>query len=416
MLVYTADFVLPVASPLIKDGAVAIDADRIALVGPRAVVLKSAGEAAETRDLGRMAILPGLVNAHCHLELSWMGEDRPAGGSYARWVRGLLERRDRTDETVAVKAAETALEAMRKRGTVAVGDISNDVWMVRLLARSGMHGIAFHELLGLRTGDAEGLLEQAAARLEQITSDLEVAAATDRLRVALTPHAPHTASVALLRALAGRAAATGDQLSIHLAESEDETSMLLDGSGPLPELFRERGFWDETWSPPGHSPVVYADRMGLLTRRTLAVHCVEMRQQDHSKLQTRGVTVVTCPRSNRWIGGGVAPIPKLLGEGIPVALGTDSLASAPDVDLFAEIAALREEHGTLPPAAALRMATLNGARALGLDDRLGTIETGKLAELLAVPVPSADDNPLPFLCSNPETVHRLSEAPESPEA
>ena len=122
---------------------------------------------------------------------------------------------------------------------------------------------------------------------------------------------------------------------------------------------------------------------------------------------------MTCPRSNERLGVGTAPIPELLGEGIPVALGTDSLASSPDLDLFAEMAALSRLHPRLAPAAVLRMATLNGATALGLDDRLGSIETGKLARLVVVPLEANDEEPLRTLCSSPATVYPLDRAPTS---
>ncbi len=140
------------------------------------------------------------------------------------------------------------------------------------------------------------------------------------------------------------------------------------------------------------------------------MHCVQLDQPDHSTLQAARATVVACPRSNDFLGVGTAPVPALMREGIPVALGTDSLASAPDLDLFAEMAALRRDHPELSPAAVLRMATLNGARALGLGDRLGTIEAGKLAELIVVPLPEQVDNPLELICAEPEKVYRLDEA------
>jgi cytosine/adenosine deaminase-related metal-dependent hydrolase len=220
----------------------------------------------------------------------------------------------------------------------------------------------------------------------------------------LTPHAAHTVSHPLLRALAGRALASHEPLSIHVAESGAETEMLLAGTGPLAELLRERGQWEDGWKAPGQSPVEYLDRIGVLTPATLAVHCVHVGQHDISRLQARGVTVVTCPRSNAALGVGKAPVPKLLGSGIPVALGTDSLASSPDLDLFAEMAALRREHPGLAPAAVLRMATANGARALGLTGDWGTIEAGKRARFVAVPLSEPDDDPLEVVTTCPPDV------------
>ncbi|HKQ62283.1 MAG TPA: amidohydrolase family protein, partial [Candidatus Polarisedimenticolaceae bacterium] len=169
------------------------------------------------------------------------------------------------------------------------------------------------------------------------------------------------------------------------------------------------GAWDEAWTAPGLTPVGYLDRLGVLSARTLAVHAVRLDAADRGRLQTRGVTVVACPRSNERLGVGTAPVAQLLEEGVPVALGTDSLASAPDLDPFAELAALRRIH-RIPPIAALRVATLNGARALGLGAELGSIEPGKLARLAVVPVEAGQD-PLETLCAVPPRVHPLERAP-----
>jgi len=411
MRVYLAAFLLPVSSPLIRAGAVAVEDDRIVAVGPRDEVLGSIDDDAEVRDLGHAVIIPGLVNAHCHVELSWMADDPPPGGDYMTWLRGLLERRDREDASKAIEAATRAVEFMARRGTVALGDVANGTWVGPILARSSLQGVVFHEIYGPRPEDAERLIDEAASRLDSLATSFSDVGVVDRWNVALTPHAPHTTSEPLLRALAGRSAATGDPLSIHVSESKCEMELLKDGTGPFPELWRERGQWDDDWSAPGLTPVDHLDRLGVLAPQTLAVHCVHLEQRDHAKLQTRGARVVTCPRSNRNLGVGTAPVPRLLGAGVPVALGTDSLASVPDLDMFREMAALRQEHPGLAPAAVLRLATLNGAAALGLSDRLGSIERGKLAGLVVVPLASTDEDPLAALCSEPADVYTLETAP-----
>lgn len=414
MRVYTARYMLPVSAPIVRDGALAVDGDRIVAAGTRKEVLDAAGQDAEVRDLGDAVVLPGLVNAHTRLDLSSMGQERPPGGDYLTWLAAFLDHRSGADEGAARAAAETALGQMTGRGTVAVGDVANEMWIGPLIARSGLRAVVFHELYGLRSDDAESLLAEAAAKLETLGADPDLKASAGRVRIAITPHSPHTTSTPLLRALAGRSAACGDPLTIHVAETAAEVALLRDGSGPLAEFFRERGLADEQWQAPKSTPVGYLHRMGVLSPRTLAVHCVHLDRQDRSLLQAGRVTVVTCPRANRYLEVGTAPIPKLLGEGVPVALGTGSLASAPDLDLFAEMAALVTEHPGLSPAAVLRMATLNGAKALGLHHDLGSIEVGKLAALLVIPLADPAQKPFEAVCANPSVVQALAEAPWDP--
>jgi len=383
---------------------------RLVAVGRRRDLLKSHG-AAEVRDLGDAVIIPGLINAHTHLELSWMNGETPAGGAYMSWLRDFVARRATIDEAAARQFAAQALETMRERGTVAVGDVANGSWATALLAASGFHGLSFHEVYGFRAADAESILDAAASRLEAIDAVPEVKAARNRITAILTPHAAHTTSGPLLKALGGRAAASAESLSVHVAESVEESQLLRDGTGPFRDFLIERGVWDEGWKAPGLTPVEYLDRLGVLSPRTLAVHCVHLDHHDLTRLQARGVTVVTCPRSNQRLGVGKAPVPKLLASGIPVALGTDSLASSPDIDVFNEVAVLRQEHPGLAPAAALRIATLNGARALGLEKLLGTVEVGKLAALAVVGLEDPGDDPLEAVTWSSESVFRIDRAP-----
>ena len=410
MIVYAAKHLLPVSSPPIQSGAVVAHEGRIVAVGRRRDLLKShAG--AELRDLGDAVIVPGLVNAHTHVELSWMNGEPPAGGSFMTWLEDLVARRDSIDESAARQAASTAIASMVARGTVAIGDVANGVWAAPMVAASPLAGISFHEVYGFKALDAESILDAAAARLTAIDDRSEMKGAKGRFSAILTPHAAHTTAAPLLKALGGRAAAAGEALSIHVAESAEESQLLRDGTGPFREFLLSRGAWDEGWKAPGLTPVEYLDRLGVLSPRTLAVHCVHLDHHDLTRLQARGVTVVTCPRSNQRLGVGKAPVPKLLASGIPVALGTDSLASSPDVDVFNEVAVLRQEHPGLAPAAALRIATLNGARALGLAKELGTIEVGKAAALAVVSLPDPNDDPLEAVTWTSEQVFALESAP-----
>jgi cytosine/adenosine deaminase-related metal-dependent hydrolase len=415
MLVYAAKHLLPVASPPIQNGAVLVHDGRIVAVGRRRDVVK-AHPGVEVRELGDTVVVPGLVNAHAHVELSFMSGDAPAGGTFMSWIRDLVAKRAHVEVAQAAEAATKAIGTMVLRGTVAVGDVANGTWAAALLARSSLHGLAFHEVFGFRAAETEAILNAAASRLEQIDADPEVRAAAGRFTTVLTPHAAHTTSSPLLKALGGRAVASGEVLSIHVAETEEEAQLLRDGTGAFKDFLIERDAWEPGWKAPGLTPVEYLDRLGVLTPRTLAVHCVHLDHQDVSRLQARGVTVVTCPRSNQRLGVGKAPVPKLMASGIPVALGTDSLASSPDVDVFTEIAHLRQEHPGLSPAAALRIATLNGARALGLSHELGSIEVGKLALLAVVGLNDPNDEPLEAVTWSSETIAKLDEAAWEPAA
>jgi cytosine/adenosine deaminase-related metal-dependent hydrolase len=409
MILYAAKHLLPVASPPIQNGAVLVHEGRIVAVGRRKDVAR-AHPNAEVRELGDAVIVPGLVNAHTHVELSFMNGEPPAGGSFMTWLRDLVTRRPGVEPASAAEAASKAVESMVARGTVAVGDIANGTWAAPLLSRSNLRGLAFHEIFGFRAADTEAILDAAAGRLETIDAEPDVRAARDRFTTVLTPHAAHTTSYSLLKALGGRAVASGEVLSIHVAESDEEMQLLRDGTGPFKDFLIERGLWEPNWKVPGQTPVEYLDRLGVLTPKTLAVHCVHLDHQDLSRLQARGVTVVTCPRSNQRLGVGKAPVPKLLASGIPVALGTDSLATAPDVDVFTELAHLRQEHPGLSPAAALRIATMNGAHALGMAQELGSIEVGKLALLAVVGLNDPNDDPLEAVTWSSETVAPLVKA------
>lgn len=410
MIVYAAKHLLPVASSPIQNGAVAVHEGRIAAVGRRKDVVKAHG-GAELRDLGESVLMPGLVNAHTHVELSFMESGSEEPRPFLAWLRDLVARRADVTAARVTEAAAKAVAGIVARGTVAVGDVGNSVLAPPALARSPLRGRIFHEVFGFRAVDAEAILDAATARLDAIDGDADVRAARDRWCAILTPHAAHTTSGPLLKALGGRATASAEPLSIHVAESDEEMQLLRDGTGAFKDFLIERGVWDESWRAPGLSPVEYLDRLGVLTPLTLAVHCVHVDHQDLTRLQARGVTVVTCPRSNKRLGVGKAPVPKLLASGVPIAIGTDSLASAPDLDVFNEVAALRQEHPGLAPAAALRIATLNGARALGLAKDLGTIEAGKLAALAVVGLDDPSDDPLEAVTWSAETIAPLDQAP-----
>jgi 5-methylthioadenosine/S-adenosylhomocysteine deaminase len=380
MRLLTARWVFPVATPPISDGAVAVEAGRIVGVGARAD-METAWPAASRWDLEGAALLPGLVNCHTHLEL---GSLLPAGTpeSFVPWVVRLIEARRGTSDTAQARTAEAGAQALLRSGTTAVGEVSTAGQSLVPLLRAGLRGVVYREILGLAP-------EAAADRLAAARADTQAMVETadgSALAIGLSPHSPYALSEELLRGCAELVARTGVAPAIHVAESPEESEFLTTGEGPiLRSLYPAVGCLEPPPRGRARSAVAYLAGLGVLAWRPLLVHAVHVDEADCRMMARAGVRVAHCPRSNARLSCGVAPIPRLLAHGIPVGLGTDSLASAASLDLWDEMrAALAAHAGRLDPSAALEMGTLGGARALGMADRVGSLEAGKDADLIAV--------------------------------
>jgi cytosine/adenosine deaminase-related metal-dependent hydrolase len=374
MTVLSAEWVLPIVQPPIRQGYVSIAGGQVVAVGQGV---------SDGVNLGRVALLPALVNAHTHLELSYLRQQVPPGASFVDWVRALLARRmtgpGPTEESVLAAAAHALDEAVAS-GTGVFGDVSNSLATVPLLERGADAAVVFHELLGFRSVQAEPLI--AAGR------DQRAQAGAAHVRVSVAPHAPYSVSPALFQAIGRELDATpGSVTTLHLAESPEEVELLKQGTGPWRPLLDELGAWEPEWTPPGTSPVQYAAALGYLDRPTLVVHGVQCTPADIGALASSAATLVTCPRSNRYLGVGDPPLQACYDAGVRVAIGTDSLASAPTLSMFDEMAAVRSVAPAVPARRILESATRIGAEALGCGDRHGHIAIGAASGLIAVRVP-----------------------------
>jgi aminodeoxyfutalosine deaminase len=285
---------------------------------------------------------------------------------------------------------------MRASGTVACGDIGNTDAALPALARAGMTAVHFSEVLGFR---ADGT--RAAARWAAVRSG--EAGGRARLARGVAPHAPYSTSPSLIAGVvAGLDQGPRRRASIHLGESPEELRFLRHGDGPWREMLEAFGTWNPEWSPPGCSPVEYLDALGALHPRLLVVHGTHLPDGDFERLALAGCTIVVCARSNRWVGVGDPPISRMIGAGVSLAVGTDSLASAPDLDMFAELAHLRALARDVSASHLLEAATRGGALALGFDD-LGAIAPGMRADLLVVRGPAPEDGVEEWLLSGAVT-------------
>jgi len=356
----------------------------------------------ETIDLGDVAILPGPVNAHTHLELSWMRNRIPPSDSMPVWASKLMAlRREHGSDPPAPIAA--AIRESRAAGTSLVGDVTNTLAAYDLVSDSRLEGAIFLELLGFNSPSPHRQVEAAQTSLDRLTP-------RHAWRRSIVPHAPFSVSPELFHAI-GKAA--GDYpVSVHLGESAEELEFLRSGTGAWRELLGRIGAWNEQWRPPACGPVEYLDRLGLVNDRLLAVHGTQLQQPELARLAAARATLVACPRSNRWTGAGTPPIQDFYESGVRVAIGTDSLASVDDLNLFAELADMHRLAPHVPAARLLESATVAGAQALGFADEFGTIEKGKRAELIAVQVPRGIDDVEQYLVGGiqPEAIRWLQTA------
>jgi cytosine/adenosine deaminase-related metal-dependent hydrolase len=365
--------VLPIGARPIAGGVVSVERGTITRV--------DACAGGPVEELGNVAILPGLVNAHTHLELSWMRGRVPPNTSMAAWARALIGlRRELGGAADPVEPIVDAVSAARASGTCLLGDVTNSFAAYDPLLDSELSAAVFAELLGFSVREPETIVKVALEGFAELTP-------VEWLRLSLAAHAPYSVSPALLQAIAR---GNPDRpLSIHLGESTQEIEFLRHGTGEWRALLEALGAWNPGWTPPACGPVEYLERLGLVHERLIAVHGVQFGDDDLTRLARAGATVVACPRSNRWTGAGEPPIDRFYASGTRVAIGTDSLASVADLNVFAEVAEVRRLAPRVPAARILESATLAGATALGFGAQLGSIEPGKRAQLLAVRLPAA---------------------------
>lgn len=377
MQTYRAKWVLPVSGRPLENGWVTTERGRVVAVG--------AGRAdGAVTDLGDVALLPAFVNAHTHLELSWMAGRVPPATSMPEWIRAMFAVRADAPGAADIDAAiRTAITGAMQSGTALFGDITNTLAAVPQLEALSADALVFRELVGFSALDPSKLVADAWAAPEKHRELIQ--RINSRCFFSVVAHAPYSVSPALFGAIA---AAKGDApLTVHVGESPEEMEFLETGTGPFRALLERLGVWDPAWRAPQCGPIEYLERCGYLTPGMLAVHGTHLSDADLARLRDAGGVLVTCPRSNVWVGGGAPDASRFYQSGVRVAVGTDSLASAPNLHMLDELAALRRVAPGVPAARLIESATLIGAEALGFARDFGSIEPGRRAVFAAVTVP-----------------------------
>jgi 5-methylthioadenosine/S-adenosylhomocysteine deaminase len=380
---YHARWVIPICSPPIADGVVAVDGARINYVG----AAETAPEGTDV-DLGDVLLMPGLVNAHTHLELTAMRgflEDL----DFRRWILRLTNaRRAVLDRDALLDSARYGLEEGIRAGITSYADTSESGVVMQAMREAGVRGVMYQEVFGpdpAQCAESTAVLSEKVAGLRYLETPL--------VRLGISPHAPYTVSDDLFRATAQLARELGLPMAVHVAESELEQSLVVDASGPFADGLRKRGI---AVAPRAASPVQLLSDLGVLSISPLLIHCVRVGARDLEIIAESRSPVAHCPASNAKLGHGTAPLDEMLAAGITVGLGSDSMASNNRMDILAEarmaLLAQRARMGSWETPEAidvLELATIGGACAIGVDSLVGSLEAGKQADLAAFPLDGA---------------------------
>jgi len=388
---FTARWIAPVTSPAIENGAVLISGETIAAVGP---VDQFAALDIERIDLGNAVLLPGLVNVHAHPELAGFRnllDDLP----FHLWIPELMRcRREAglTDDDLLASALWTCVESMRA-GITTMGATESSGQAAQALHATGLRGIVYLECFGPDPAQVDDSLEAWHRRAETIAHW-----SGDRVGLGISPHAPYSVSDALFAAAARVSREQSLPLATHIAEAEAEDLLVRSGEGPFAAGLRARGI---ATPPRASSSIALLESLGVLDVRPLLIHCVRIDAADIERIARAGASIAHCPVANARLGHGIAPMVEALEAGVTVAVGTDSVGSNNRLDLLEEARhaqvlqrARLQASAPLPAEQLLRMITIDAARALGLESKIGSLEAGKSADLCAISLDTPEALPL----------------------
>lgn len=379
--VFAADALFSVSAPMVQNGAVFVRDGRIAAVGALDEVRREAPDA-EVRRFPGCAIVPGAVNAHAHL--GFRRKDAPEGGAFAGWLGRLIERLPEKESWTAEAARDSAREAI-EAGTTFMAESSPYGECLPQLAESGMAGTVYAEFFpgdfdGAAPGEiSDSIIERARGLNEGLP---------ERVAARVSVHSPYTVDPESSRLAARKTRELGWSLAIHLSESPEEVEFVREGTGGLAHIFGKN-----EWGGVGVSPVRYAESIELLAPLTIAAHLATgVSDEDIEILARTGAAAAHCPRSNDFLGCEVSPVPEMMRRGVHVGMGTDGLWSSPSMNLFEETLFAVKLHD-FDGATGLRIATLEGARALGIEGETGSLEAGKWADLAVVEADGEGEDP-----------------------
>ena len=381
MIIIKANYLIPTPESFIENGAVAIKDTKIHRVGPWGEMATLPG-VEKIIDLGDAVIMPGLINTHTHLDLSNLHNRIKPTNNFTHWVFQVIGARMRWKDEDYVSSIEKGARLSMEAGVTTVADISNTGHAFSVLKKSPLRKVVYKEIIGLKPEMSADIMKKLKEELSQIKAD-------ELLSVGLSPHAPYSVSKELYLASCEFAGKSRLPVCTHLAETQDEIELLTIGTGNFPPFLRQIRALPDGWKSPGTTPVRYLYEMGVINNHTLLIHGNYVSDEEVAIIQSSGASVAFCPGSHRFFGHTNHPVRRYLDAGINIGIGTDSLASNDSLSVLDELKILCANHTLTPQTSSgnsrldacaihqtlISMATVNGAKALGLE-----LQTGKLCE------------------------------------
>ena len=381
---------------VIRDGGIQVIAGKIAQIGPFSSIR---GGSERIRNVGDTILMPALVNAHTHLDLSHLEGKLEKGAEFSQWLKYVA--RARAFALFEGRSIRKGISNTTDGGAAAVGDISVSGKSAVFLRKRGLDSsVVFLEAIGPDPA-------KAVERADELRDRIIFLQQKDTVRIGISPHAPYTVSAELFQRCLAIAHEYGLPLAIHTAETASEVEFLLKGTGKLRALMDTYHLLPPDWKPPGRTPVAFLRHLGALERRPLLIHCNVLDDADVEAIARSGCPVAYCPRSNAFFRRTGDSLKLLLDAGVKVALGTDSFASNESLSMLDEMHFLRQRYPELDGETILDMATANAAAALGIEHG-GALREGMPADIVAVRPGPGDTLPARVLAAESSIAFTMS--------
>lgn len=320
-------------------------------------------------DHGSGIIMPGVFNCHTHLELSFLKNRMDYLNGFKSWVKDLISIREKTPDLEIITCIKNEVNNLENSGTIGIGDISSIELSRDIFFKSPLKGFFFYEELGMEAKFLDENLEE---------------------KVSFAAHAPHTTAPELIKKIKSFTEKKSIPFSIHCGESDDELEFITSKKGDWALFLNSRNIDYTSWPVPEKSSVIYLDKLGVLNEKTLIVHLINYLDKDLEIIRKNKASICVCPSSNKNLHGKLPDIEGFLNAGIDPCIGTDSLASCESLDVFCEMKFIKDNYKSISPEKIIEMATINGAKALLMDNDSGSIETGKKSDLIYLDIPGKE--------------------------